>query len=289
MTEPSTIVVTGAHSPLGREVVRRLATVDGVRVVAVVTPWCEDATIADWPDNVTALRQDLIQPFGDDLQTALRGATRVFHLAWLREADAQTAMANNLRIVDGLLRAMDGAAALVFFSSVGASAGTGSAYGQAKWAAACRVAEAGGQVIVCGLVSGEPAFGPFRQLQNAARRLPVLPYFFASRVPVYLTDLAAVGDAAACLVGEAVAPGTYRLYDLPALDLNDLLGRLRGRASWLRVPVPTGLLLGLITVLRALRLAPVSLADKLATFLVKDTVYLNAVPALPKPTEEKSR
>ena len=270
MPEHTRVVVTGAHSRIGQAVVQRLGSAPDIAVTCVVTPWSRPQGM--FPDVAEVITADLTQAFPETLRRSLATADVVVHLAWLRDTMPDQAIAMNAEIVSRLTSEMESPERLVFLSSVGASPGAKSAYGQAKWAVAQQVEARGGTVLVCGLVTSVPSFGPYALLAHTVTRLPVRPRFYWDKVPVYLNPLNGVCGAVLACVLQPVAGGTYRTYPLPVTDLNDVLDGFEVNGRFWRpvLPVPTRLLLVFVRLLSQMRIGPAGLYDKVLTFLYKD-------------------
>ncbi len=278
MPEQTRVVVTGAHSRIGQAVVQRLCSAPDVAVTCVVTPWSRPHGM--FPGVAEVIAADLTQAFPETLRRSLAEADVVVHLAWLRDTTPEHAIALNKEIVSGLTSEMASPERLIVLSSVGASPGAKSAYGQAKWAVAQQVEVSGGTVLVCGLVMSEPSFGPYALLAHTVTRLPVRPRFCWDKVPVYLNPLDDVCGAVLACALQPLAGGSYRTYPLPATDLNDVLDGLEAKGrTWRPVlPVPTRALLVFVRLLSQMRIGPTALYDKVLTFLYKDNrAYLDTL------------
>ncbi len=278
-----TVVVTGAHAPLGSGVVRHLLERTACRVTAVVTPWGARMPSSAAPARLHVVALDLTRPFDGETTELFAGADRVLHFAWARDREAERAEEMNRRMVESITEALGGPARLAFISSVGASAHTPSIYGRTKWRIAERVRTMGGCVLVCGLVIADPPQGPYKMLADMVARVPVSLRFFAGPVPVYPTPVAVINRVAQAFVEENVPPGTYRLFPAHPVDLNRTLASLEARAPRRRVPVPvpTAASVAAVRALGSAHLMPFALADKILTFLHKDRCYLEALPTMP--------
>lgn len=275
------VLLTGAGSYLGQQTIADLLSTTSLRLVAVGSPRLDTARCVPPSDRLRYLTEDLTKP-SERLSDEVSRAEVVLHLAWVRDASAATAVDRNRLIIDRLLDNMADRAGFVFMSSVAASPTAHSSYGQAKFALAEHVAAAGGIVLTCGLVCAASPQGPYKQLIGAVDKLPVrvVPVGPPPNVyPIPLTDVMA-GLRAAC--ERKLAGGVYKLWR-DVVPMHEFLASLpvRARAFRLPVPVPFALINPIVSLFRAVRLLPASIADQLKTFLYKDDEYLASLEQLP--------
>ena len=275
-----TIVITGANSYLGEAVVRHLLEKTDWRIVGLVSPRWNGGTLREWPPRLRCIPADLTKPLPEPVRQALQAADKVFHFAWVRGKRLEEVDRLNLGMINSLMDAMAGPSRFYFISSVAASPGALSTYGCAKYHAMQKVCERGGVALICGLVVDGVPRGPFKMLTSVAQKLP-FSIRFNLPVPVYPVDIRDV-LLAVQKVGESnLSAGCYRLF-AEAVDLNDFLASLEKAASRRRPAVkldPRSLL----AAASVLKLVPglSGLAEKLQTFLHKDSHYLMSHLSLP--------
>ena len=265
MIKPKRVVITGAHSPLGRATLEALLKHTNCQIVALVTPWCSNSAVIQTKDRVILLEQDLQLPLSQTVASEISRADILLHYAWFRDADVHMASTENKLIIERILEYLPSSSQFVLISSVGASAITTSAYGKAKWEIAQVIKGKGGLVLVCGLVVSEPPFGPYAILIRWIQRLWIRPRFFAPPVPVYLTPLMRVTAAVVPLTTRSVPSGVYRVFDIPPTNLNLVLANFEGKLKFLRplLPIPTWLLLSIANTMKGLNLLSTNFLDKL--------------------------
>ena len=276
-----TVVVTGAHSELGRRAVDRLLAATDDRLVGVTSPWADEPPPAH--PRLTYLPVDLERPLPAELRDALGAARRVVHFAWIRDPSAARAAERNLAAIGRLVEPMPSPEWFVLVSSVAASPSARSAYGAAKWRATERVSELGGTSLLVGLVVDEPAAGPYAVLAGLVRRLPVSLRFLGAAPSVFPVRGEAVVAAVTTVVGEDVTPGAYAVFERPPVGLGELLAGLEAAtpARRLRVRLPAAVLLAGASALKRLRLGPRRRLDQVLTLLYKDDRFLLSLPELP--------
>ncbi|MBM09856.1 MAG: hypothetical protein CMF69_09850 [Magnetovibrio sp.] len=282
MVKGKRIVITGAHSPLGSAALKALQKHTNCHVIALVTPWHSGFAFTQTEDRLTILEQDLRLPLTQTVVREISRADIVLHFAWFRHADVHKATTVNKLIIRQILVYLPSASRFVFISSVGASAGTRSVYGKAKWEVAQVIEGKGGLVLVCGLVASDPPFGPYAILMRWIQKSWIRPRFFAPHVPVYLTPMKRLTATILMLTKRSTKPGVYRIFDTPATNLNYILVKFEGNFKFLRplFPIPTWILIKTVNLLQGLNFFPASLLDKLLTFLTKDRAYLDSLEAV---------
>lgn len=276
-----TVLLTGAGSYLGQQAIGELLRSTDWVITAVGSPRLDVADCIPPSERLRYVSEDLAGP-STRLAAELAAADVVLHLAWVRDASPALAVDKNRTIVDRILESVPNKARFVFMSSVAASPTAHSSYGQAKFALAEHVAQAGGVVLTCGLVCAATPQGPYKQLVKAVDKLPLRVVPLGSPPNVYPVPLADVLAAlrAACAYGPA--SGVYRLWQ-DVVPMHEFLASLpvRERAFRLPVPVPFALINPVVSLFRAVRLLPSSVADQLKTFLYKDDQYLASLAPLP--------
>ena len=278
----SQVVVTGAGSYLGQQLLQRVIADTNWRVTGIVSPRFMPSNALPASGRLTYLVEDLSGPGSADLDAELQRADRVIHLAWIRDRQADKAIEGNMAIVRSLMTSLGSGQKLVFVSSVAASPSAHSSYGQAKFAVSRFVTGNGGLSLYCGLICASKPEGPFKQLCAALRRVPVkaIPIGRAPNVyPVMLDDVTAT---TIMVCNEGIEGGEYRLWG-ERIPLHRFMSRLRksmGRYS-LPVPAPFFLALPTINLLRSVRLIGPALSDQLTTFLYKDDEFLTQLGEVP--------
>ena len=276
------IVVTGANSYLGRNVVQGLLAKEHCDVYALISPRSAGLQI-EGRSGVRVIRADLCCALTGEVVDILRGADRVFHLAWVRKGRPREVQAANDAMIQNLLSAVRSPGRFYFMSSVAASPTATSGYGMAKWSVQQIVLKQGGIVLVCGLVVEPVPQGPYHLLCRAVRSLPVSIRMTAGSLKVYPVH---IDDVVAC-IGDAVESdrpsGTYRLFASVPPDVNDFLQAIERQYPKARIPFaldPLGLTRWM-TALSCVRLMPAAWIDKMLTFLNKNQVYLDSIQQWP--------
>lgn len=277
------VVVTGAASNLGRALIAELARRRALRIAALVRTRDFDATASD---RVRYVAQNLLEPLTDECAELMRSADSIVHLAWARPGPATpaAAAADSTRMLDRVLSVPDAGRRLVFMSSVAASPRAPGHYARSKHEAQMRVLAAGGRVIVCGLIVGEPPETAFKLLVDVHRKLPVAFRLMPNRLrvyPVLKTDVVAL----LAVLATADAPaGAYRGFAGRGVPINDFVRWILERYGLRRprIPMPVAAI-GAATAMARL-VGRDSLAEKLATFFFKDPTVLEGLVDPPEAT-----
>lgn len=178
------------------------------------------------------------------------GIQAVFHLA----AETKSTRRASTHEVDGakrLLRAAEESKAkFIFVSSQVARPDAPTPYGRTKWELEQLVFQYGGIVVRPGLVYGGPEQGLFGTICSLVRRFPILPAF----VPAPKVQLIHVDDLAAALLKcLSEPPRTLLTVAAPTpISFTRFLwavARYRCRKTRVFVPVPRGLVLGVLKVM----------------------------------------
>ena len=279
MAEPTKmIVVTGSHSWLGSCAVTRLLQNDNYEVISMVTPWHLQEDRNELYPGLKQIPVDLSQPFSVQTRDIFRRADWIFHFAWVRARGLKQASEINSTIIDNIAACLTDLSRLVFISSVGGSKTALSTYGLSKWQAAEQVRALGGFVVVCGLVIATPPRGAHKLLSDVTMRLPIRILFLGNPAPVYPVPERCIGDMAQLITESSLAPGTFRLFDAQPVPLNAFIAPKSNRIP---LPIPIGLVLSILVLLRRIRLLPWGIADKVLTLLVKDVAYLQSLKSIP--------
>lgn len=278
------VVVTGAHSNLGAAVLERLISDTDYRIACLVTPWAGGRVHSGDPDRVQWHAADLTKPFDEQIAALFSEAHRVLHFAWIRGTNRKRASAFNQAIADRIIDIVRQPENFILISSTAASPRGFSTYGRTKWQVACKVRQRGGIIAMCGLVICDPPFGPEKLLHRLVITMPLALRLGGQPVPLYTTNLGDFLNAMVVMVKMQVEPNAYRVFAQEPIDLNRLLSLLESRFLRPRLPLRISVNF-IINVARAVRFSgmPYSskLADKVLSFLYKDTELLSAVSALP--------
>ncbi|WAL63838.1 NAD(P)H-binding protein [Amycolatopsis cynarae] len=225
-----TVVVTGANSRTGRDLVPRL-TGSGVRVVALVrTPedLAADEVIADWTRSPRAAE-------------ALAEASAVVHLSGVFAApDWDGYQAGNVATTRRVAEAIGPAARLVYLSYVGADPAADNWYLKSKGQAEDLLRSVRDSVIfrIHPIVRGGDAPSPFETMfRQTGPDSPVRVIGAGTQRfrPVHATDVVTALVNAVRGVGEA---GTYDLVGPSEFPVTDLIERINGRTVPVeRIPV----------------------------------------------------
>ena len=276
------VVVTGAHSYLGQKLLQHLSDLGGFEVAAFITPWAnEDGLVRS--EGITYYKVDLRHSLPDEAATAVQGADRVLHFAWVRGKNEQRILRKNQSMIGTLREHVSKADQLVFISSVAASPHTLSTYGRTKFKAAEELTEFGAVVLVTGLIVDHEPKGPYKLLVDVVKKLPVSVRFTKNSVRVYPIRTDDFLNAIVTVLNEPIGGGSYRVYPWNAADINDFLAELEKKYRKVRLPVPVSykLSMGSLKFLHRLGVMPATLGEKLLTFLYKDEEYLNGHKTLP--------
>jgi len=270
MGEP--VVVTGAHSVLGSMLCAHLAG-QQEPVIGLITPWADSADLA-----IQTVRADLRKPLPSDVCDLIRRSGQVFHLAWARGAGTRT---ENIAMIDHLMSCVRAPAHFHLMSSVAAGPRAESEYGKSKWEATQRVRKAGGNVLVCGLVSGDHPKLPFNQLQAAVGR-SWLSLELKQPVKVYPISTVQLFEAITGILRAPPPPGCYGLFQKNGPDLNQLLRQIEQgspRRRW-KLTLRQQWIEQVARVLKKLKLPPHSAWERALTLLQKDAALLDDLPQL---------
>jgi len=266
------VIVTGAGSYLGQAVIQAMAARGDLQVTALGSPrWDARA-----PEGVTAWACDLTAALAPTLTEAIDDAEAIVHLAWARGADPSAVAAQNDAMLAHLARGA-GLARVTFASTVAAGSRSPSVYGRAKQAAADRVDQAGGRVLVLGGVVTEPPGSSYAALCEAVGGSRLALRFLPPIPQLHLTDLPAVIDA--CIAGatEACAPGVHAVFDANPVSINAFMKQLEDRAPRVRCPAPLWVpaIVALAGPLSPTGVGP--LLDRLTSFVGRDVAWLDTL------------
>lgn len=280
---PKLVVVTGAHSYLGAQAVEALLDETDCQIAAMTTPWAVDVERPPEPSRVERIAVDLSAPFDASTTALFASAERVLHFAWIRGKNEHYVGALNEAIADRILDTIRHPQRFVFVSSTAASKDALSTYARTKWRVAHRVRERGGTVLVCGLVLDAPARGPYAILRRVVAGLPLAIRLRGREVPVYTVHMGDLRKSAVVAADRDLAADSYRVFAQSPIDLNRLLSNLENELPRLRIPLPLpgSLVIGAARCAKTLGLPPVSLIDRVLTFLVKDSALLATTSPLP--------
>jgi nucleoside-diphosphate-sugar epimerase len=269
------VILTGAHSYLGQQLLSHLSTIGGFEVAAFITPWAKDEGLVVGGD-IAYVRADLTKTLTDDAARLVREADRVLHFAWIRGKSEDEVLESNSAMLANLKEHLARPEALVFISSVAASPNTLSRYGRTKFKIANKLLEDGAIVLVTGLIVDKEPKGPYKLLVDVVTKFPLSVRFTENSVKVYPIRTDDFLSAISAVLNEDLPGGSYRVYPSNAADINEFLEKLekkykRGR---LRMPVSYKMTVGSLRGMHQLRVLPPNLGEKLLTFLYKDEEYL---------------
>jgi len=270
MGEP--VVVTGAHSVLGRMLCAHLAG-QQEPVIGLITPWAKPVDLA-----IQTVRADLRKPLPSDVCDLLRRSGQVFHLAWARGAGTR---AENIAMIDHLMSCVRTPAHFHLMSSVAAGPRAESEYGKSKWEATQRVRKAGGNVLVCGLVTGDQPELPFNQLKAAVGR-SWLSLELKQPVRVYPVSPERLFGAITGILRAPPPADCYGLFQTDGPDLNQLLRKMERdtpRRRW-KLTLRQPWIEQLARLLKKAKFPPHSAWERILTLLQKDAGLLDDLPQL---------
>lgn len=284
MADP-TVVITGANSYLGSNVVRHLLEKTQWRVCALVSPRWQGDPVQASNKRVRYLRVDLTEPLSEPIAFELRSAERICHLAWTRKGSLEEANQLNQKMIDSLMDATLDPFRFCFVSTVAATSGAISDYGKTKFRALRHAQSRGGIVLICGLVIDEPPQGPFRMLTIYARMIPASVRFKNCSAKVYPVHIQDVALAIQKICETRLEGGVYKLFG-EGMDLNLFLEKLEQACPRSRIPVVLDCdsVLRWVSFLKRARFAPRQLCEKLQTFLFKEPAELMSYRDIPDMT-----
>lgn len=270
------VVVTGAHSGIGQDLIKRLVE-EGATVVGVITPWYKPGALYTSGNRVEYYPLDLRGSLPPEMVECCQDANVLVHLAWVRPNNTFDATADNKLIYGNTRAILPDDIVTVFMSSVCATLDNASNYGQAKFALGQSMPTDRTIEVIAGLVRSEPAFGPYLALQNFVCGLHIRFTFLPSPMAL-LSSFEQVMEALVhATLNFDTCPRIVSAYDAVPVRLNDLIREIlkANMVAALPLPVPTGLALAILYVAR--RLLPwVAVSDRLITLL---TVSPKAVEA----------
>lgn len=282
------MLLTGAHSFLGREVLKHLLQHSDFELTAFVSPrWRSEAT-PKASARLKYLVADLTQPLTEEVQREIFRSDRLIHFAWVRGTDRVTVLKLNQKMVDSLLRALGQPEKFCLISSVAASSDAKSVYGQTKYEVMTQVRQKGGISLVCGLVMSQPSQGAHGMLVKFIQSLP-LSVRFNQAFPVYPIALEDVCRAILKVCEAHLLSGNYRLFSTE-IQLNQFLETLERQFPKRRIKITlnAAALLKCVRGLSKIGLCPPGPAEKLLTFLFKNPEELSRYAELPEMPEATS-
>lgn len=278
------IVITGAHSYIGRNLVDKLLKETDWAIGGIVTPWARAGqTMAEVPDRYRVMAADLAEPLPPEAATWLAEADMVVHVAWVRGPDVRRSAEVNGRVVENLIDAKSENAGIIFMSSVSASPDAEGFYGRSKWAVGERIVEADGVALVVGLVHDMEPGGPYAALSAIPEKLPVRARTFWGDADVYTTRLDDLMTALRQAIENPPAAGRYRCFGPGPNQLNEILGAIERRHPRFRIPLPLPArpIRWVMRGGRAVHAVPAGIADRFLTLLYTDPAPLQDLPPLP--------
>lgn len=277
----TSVVIAGARSSIGEQVIRHLLMHTRCRVVGLISPRLPPPETAARSDRLTYMTQDLKKPLSTEIADEIRHANLVFHMAWERQGGRLEQAESNRRMLGTLFQAMADPARLFFLSSVAAGDAAPSAYGFAKFRCEHYVSERGGTNLVVGLLVGTPPSGGYRLLSTTIARLPLSLRFLGRQpraYPVLEQDLL---SAFRHLADSPPQPGTYGVFTPGGVALNEFCRALEAETPRFRlsVPVPIPLVFAAAGFLEVCMRGDV--AERLRVFFWKDDPRLASLRMLP--------
>lgn len=274
--EQPLVVITGAHSGIGQQLIERLIRAR-VPVVGLVTPWCPQAGLYAVDGLVEYVPCDLRQAVPRDVIERCAKARILVHLAWVRPKHSADASRYNVTIYDHVRAALSTDVKTVYMSSVCATADNPSHYGQAKYRLSQHIGAANMVEILAGLVMSEPAFGPYLALQNFVCTLHAAFKFLPSPAALVAKPGQVMEALTSAVLQFDACPALVAAYDPAPVRLNDLIRKmLRDKGVW-AVPVPVPLRLTLTVLYGVRKLVPgMAISDRLITLLSVNPASLQA-------------
>jgi hypothetical protein len=264
-TSPSCVVITGAHSGIGQELIKRLIP-EGISVLGLVTPWCNQAVLHRSGEQIKYVACDLREALGAEIIGRCKDANILVHLAWARPKKSIDALAENRLMFDNIRCALPTGIKTVYMSSVCATSDNPSHYGQAKYHLGLHMGARDKVEIIAGLVRSNPAMGPYLALENfvcklhaAFKFLPSPAALIADQEQVMTALVKATLDFESC-------PVFVQAYEVKPICLNDLIvDILKVKKVWgVPIPVPSQIVLGMLYGLRKI-FPSISMLDRLIT------------------------
>ena len=281
-TQRKTVVITGAHSPLGRRILAEFTTASKYMVYGFVTPWAELPESHSNSPFLKFISADLTKPLEAGINEIIGQAEAIFHFAWLRGDDETAVLSANEAIIHHIMAPLRNKSRFYFMSSVAASPGAMSIYGQTKFRASTVVRATGGTVLVLGLVTDTAPAGAYKTLVKLVRSLPFSFRSKGSDVCIYPLPTPTLARVLIQLVENPLAAGTYNVFEQKD-SLNNFLTSLERNFPRFRIRLNFHAenIVKMTNRLRRSKIFPKRLADKVLTFLMKEDDYLQKFPSLP--------
>lgn len=272
------VVLTGGHSYLGQKFIGHLLNSKDVRIDAIITPWANEEGLVKQPERLRYIKADLTKPVSDELREALGSADQVVHFAWIRGSNLAQVLEANQQMIDNVSSYLNDPKSFCLISSVAASPETPSTYGQAKFKISQRVLESGGTVLVAGLIVDDEPKGPYKLLVDVVKALPLSVRAAPGAIKLYPLKAVDFVEGLAAFLRTYTTAGSYRLFPATPVDFNEMISSLEMKFPRKRMPVRFSyrLAMAAIKTLRGLHVPPMSLHEKLLTFLYKDENYLRS-------------
>ncbi|HHH45301.1 MAG TPA: hypothetical protein ENK49_14305 [Gammaproteobacteria bacterium] len=260
------VVITGAHSGIGQQLIERLAG-SSTKVLGLVTPWCNTGGLV-LSEQVEYLPCDLREPLPPAMAERCRNGRILVHLAWARPKSTFDAIPDNVKIFNHIRAALPDGVKTVYMSSVCATPANPANYGQAKYHLGQQMDPANTVEIIAGLLRSEPAIGPYLALQDFVCKLHARFMFLPSPLALVARPEQVMDALVNAVLNFDACPRILPAYDPEPVRLNDLIANILAEKgiTGIPLPVPTGLVLGLLYLAR--RLVPgVPISDRLITLL----------------------
>jgi hypothetical protein len=248
------------------------------RIVALVSPRCNETDPDSHNGRVLYHKYDLSKPLSSEIQSLIRNADTVLHFAWTRGADFKTVNDLNISMIKNLMAPMPDPSSFFFISSVADSPNTLSTYGITKHNCSKYVRQAGGSVLVCGLVvTPDPSAGSYRMLYETLKKYPVAVSISRGEPAVFPIRLIDLVKTIMVVCNSKLDPEIYKMYG-EGIEFNrfvNLIEELFPKKR-IRIRFNVKFLLKTAAFLKKSKLAPVKICDQILTFFYKDADYLNS-------------
>lgn len=271
-----TVVITGANSYLGSNIVEYLVEHTGYNIIALVSPRWQASVADQLLDRLQYVSADLTRPLSSEVRDLIVNADRVFHFAWTRGFDVTTIDMANIDMIRHIMEAMGDPSNFIFISTVAGTPKALSTYGITKHNSTKLVLSLGGSVLVCGLVvEANPIKGPYRMLKKFVGKFPLsirLSQGELSVFPIHIDDLY---KSIKFICENKLSPKIYKMFGEP-IDFNKFMASIENLYPKRRITIPlkASFILDIAAFLKKTKLMPVKICDQILTFFLKDSDYL---------------
>ena len=265
------ILLTGSSSDIGLKLTNKL--IENIENFSEVSLLVNTSSISekikiDNHKKIKLIRQNLLDPFSNELKKILDTIDILIHFAWIRPKNPKKSYRLNVEVTNKILGNLNKNSKIIFLSSVAGIPESLSYYGKSKFEISKKLYSSyETSILLSGLIITDNKNSPFQFLKKFFEKI-LVPIKFGSKIKILFNDSSQVVDAVYDKIIN-FKKGIFGLYNNEHISIDDFAENNFKRKGLINISFFLNLFLKISKYINSIPLIN-GITDKLITLITND-------------------